>query len=76
MCPLQVKQEWSDQVPDQERGLQPQETRWITGGSPMKTSIHLTAVAYQMLLQIAKKQRLRPEEYLIILIEKAYEKNR
>lgn len=42
----------------------------------MRTNIHLTAVAYQMLLQIAKKQRLRPEEYLIILIEKAYEKNR
>jgi hypothetical protein len=39
----------------------------------MAKSIPLDTVEYQMLLEISKKQRMKPEQYLKTLIKKQYE---
>ena len=39
----------------------------------MKKSITVDTVEYQMLLELSKKQRMKPEQYLKTLIKKQYE---
>ena len=38
----------------------------------MKKSVLLNPVEYQMLLEVAKRNRQKPEAFLAFLIEKAY----
>ena len=40
----------------------------------MKKSITVDTVEYQMLLEISKKQRMKPDEYIKKLIQDQYEK--
>jgi len=40
----------------------------------MAKSIPLDTVAYQMLLEISKKQRMKPDQYIKKLIQEQYEK--
>ena len=74
MCPLQVEQEWSDQVPHQEGRVQPQETQWDAWSLIMAKPILLSEVEYAMLSEVAKKQRQKPEQYLKNLIRESYDK--
>ena len=40
----------------------------------MKKSISIDTVEYQMLLEVSKKQRMKPDEYIKKLIQDQYEK--
>jgi hypothetical protein len=40
----------------------------------MKKSITVDTVEYQMLLEVSKKQRMKPDEYIKKLIQDQYEK--
>jgi hypothetical protein len=40
----------------------------------MKKSITVDAIEYQMLLEVSKKQRMKPDEYIKKLIQDQYEK--
>ena len=40
----------------------------------MTKAFHLDAVEYQMLLEVSRKQRLKPEQYIKKLIQDQYEK--
>ena len=40
----------------------------------MKKSITIDSVEYQMLLEVSKKQRMKPDEYIKKLIQDQYEK--
>jgi macrodomain Ter protein organizer (MatP/YcbG family) len=42
----------------------------------MKKSITIDTVAYQMLLEVSKKQRMKPDEYINKLIQEQYEKHK
>jgi hypothetical protein len=40
----------------------------------MKKSITVDTIEYQMLLEVSKKQRMKPDEYIKKLIQDQYEK--
>jgi len=40
----------------------------------MKKSITVDTVEYQMLLQVSKQQRMKPDQYIKKLIQEQYEK--
>ena len=40
----------------------------------MKKSITVDTVEYQMLLEVSKKQRMKPDDYIKKLIQDQYEK--
>ena len=42
----------------------------------MKKSITVDTVEYQMLLEVSKKQRMNPDQYLKKLIQDEYDKTR
>ena len=42
----------------------------------MKKSITVDTVEYQMLLEVSKKQRMKPDQYLKKLIQDEYDKTR
>lgn len=72
MCSLQVKQKRPDKISYQKGSINLKDTYWSTWRAPMKKSVLLNPVEYQMLLEVAKRNHQKPEVFLASPIEKAY----
>ena len=64
MRALSPKQEWSGEIPNQERRVCTQESKWNAEYPLMIKQMPLTKVEYMMLEEIAKKHRKKPLDYL------------